>query len=241
MLKTQSGACLHVTDTMSNSQSIPWKRISVEAAAIVASILLAFAIDAWWQDRQTKIEEQQVLAGLRAEFLANHEKLSRHQAYNLKDLQSLEDIELLIENGQSTDAKSAVLAALSEMESPATTDLGNGTLNALLSSGRVEILASRKLRALLTAWDGVIGEVWDDQANNAKMTFEMFLPYFVQEGYSRQAIEGDPAAINRLLNDETFGHLVEIRYGFKIHLNGEYETAIAMAAEIIAEIEKSLR
>jgi hypothetical protein len=226
---------------MSNSQSIPWKRISVEAAAIVASILLAFAIDAWWQDRQTRIEEQEVLAGLRAEFLANRELLSRHLADNLKGLQSLEDIVLLIENGQSGDAKSTVFAVLFEMGSPLTTDLGNGTLNALLNSGRVEILASRKLRTMLTAWDGVIGEVWDDQANNAKMVFEMFLPYIVQEGYSRHAMEGDPAAINRLLNDETFRHLVEIRYGYKNHLSGEFETAIATAAEIIAEIEYSLR
>ena len=40
---------------------IPWKRISVEAAAIVASILLAFAIDAWWaelaEDRDEHEEE----------------------------------------------------------------------------------------------------------------------------------------------------------------------------------------
>jgi len=31
---------------MINADKIPWKRFSVEAAAIVASILLAFAIDA---------------------------------------------------------------------------------------------------------------------------------------------------------------------------------------------------
>jgi len=36
---------------VNETQKIPWKRISVEAAAIVASILLAFAIDAWWEDR----------------------------------------------------------------------------------------------------------------------------------------------------------------------------------------------
>ena len=33
------------------SQDIPWKRLSVEGVAIVASILLAFAIDAWWGER----------------------------------------------------------------------------------------------------------------------------------------------------------------------------------------------
>ena len=129
------------------------------------------------------------------------------------------------------------------MGSPDTTDLGNGTLNALLSSGRVEILTSRKLRTLLTAWDGVIGEVWDDQANNSKMVFEIYVPYFVQENYSTYSIErssGDPTAINRLLTDQTFQHLVDLRHFYKTHLTGEFERAIAVAAEIIAEIEISV-
>ena len=141
---------------MNENQKIPWKRLSVEAAAIVASILLAFAIDAWWEDRQIRIDEQQVLLGLGAEFVTNREVLSRELASHLKDLQSLEDILLLIEGGQSDDAKSIAMAALDEMQAPKTTDLGNGALDALLSSGRVEILTSRKLRTQLTAWEGVI-------------------------------------------------------------------------------------
>ncbi len=50
---------------MTETQNIPWRRLSIEAAAIVASILLAFAIDAWWEERGLLIEEQQVLQGLR--------------------------------------------------------------------------------------------------------------------------------------------------------------------------------
>jgi hypothetical protein len=38
-------------------QDIPWKRLFVEGTAIVVSILLAFGIDAWWQDRQIRKEE----------------------------------------------------------------------------------------------------------------------------------------------------------------------------------------
>lgn len=33
---------------------IPWQRISVEAAAIVVSILLAFGIDAWWESERER-------------------------------------------------------------------------------------------------------------------------------------------------------------------------------------------
>jgi hypothetical protein len=229
---------------VNENQKIPWKRLAVEAAAIVASILLAFAIDAWWEDRQIRIDERQVLLGLGSEFVTNHEVLSRDLASHLKDLQSLEDILLLIEGGQSEDAMSIAMAALDEMQAPKTTDLGNGTLDALLSSGRVEILTSRKLRTHLTAWEGVIGEVLDDQRNNAKMTFEIYVPYFVNENYSIYAIwrsSDGSAAIKRMSEDPRFRHLVEIRLGYKKHLTGELETAIAAAEEILAEIETSIK
>jgi len=38
------------------TEKIPWKRLVLEATAIVASILLAFAIDAWWDERQDRKE-----------------------------------------------------------------------------------------------------------------------------------------------------------------------------------------
>lgn len=49
---------------MKANEKIAWKRLFVEAAAIVGSILLAFAIDAWWDDRQRDESEQVVLQTL---------------------------------------------------------------------------------------------------------------------------------------------------------------------------------
>ena len=53
---------------MAGTQTIPWKRISVEAAAIVVSILLAFAIDASWEDRQESSRRQELIRGLILDF-----------------------------------------------------------------------------------------------------------------------------------------------------------------------------
>jgi len=49
---------------MNTDRTIPWPRIAVEGVAIVASILLAFAIDAWWDDRQRDESEQVFLQTL---------------------------------------------------------------------------------------------------------------------------------------------------------------------------------
>jgi len=56
---------------MENSNNIQWKRISAEGAAIVVSILLAFSIEASWDDYQDRGEEQGILLGLKSEFEQN--------------------------------------------------------------------------------------------------------------------------------------------------------------------------
>ena len=43
---------------------------------IVASILLAFAIDAWWEERQDRQTERDDLARLHAEFVWNRDRVN---------------------------------------------------------------------------------------------------------------------------------------------------------------------
>ena len=49
---------------MTDTLKTPWKRLSLEAAAIVASILLAFWIDAGWDQRKDAVRERIVLETL---------------------------------------------------------------------------------------------------------------------------------------------------------------------------------
>jgi hypothetical protein len=56
---------------MIGNEKIPWKRLTVEAAAIVGSILLAFAIDAWWEDSKEQNAEVDQLLRVLAELEIN--------------------------------------------------------------------------------------------------------------------------------------------------------------------------
>ena len=57
-----------------DTQHVPparWRELPrwlIELAVIVVSILLAFGIDAWWEERQDRREEAEILAGLEREF-----------------------------------------------------------------------------------------------------------------------------------------------------------------------------
>jgi len=226
-----------------------------EGAAIVVSILLAFTIDAWWEERALRIEEQQVLQGMRSEFLATRDVLSGHLNEHLLDLKTFEDFLGAVGNSGIEKAGLIVDATLMALLNPPTSDVGNGTLDALLSSGRIEILTNKTLRAKLAAWEGVMGEVRDDQVLNVKSVFEIHIPYFVTKNIPagvamhqwydewplpRRMPSDDPELVPRLLGDENLRVMVEIIYGYKRHLTEEFDIAIAEVNAILAEIDSSI-
>jgi hypothetical protein len=59
----------------------PWLRMTVEGAVIVAGILTAFAVDAWWDEHKERMLEQETLVSLQAEF-RDHRELLQHRKRN---------------------------------------------------------------------------------------------------------------------------------------------------------------
>ena len=54
---------------MTDLQNIRWNRIFIEATAIVGSILLAFAIDAWWEQKKEASRAEELLTALENEWI----------------------------------------------------------------------------------------------------------------------------------------------------------------------------
>jgi hypothetical protein len=59
----------------------------VEGVVIVASILLAFALDAWWDSRGQRREEIQVLENLRSDFQLAGPQLDRYLIVHLGEIE----------------------------------------------------------------------------------------------------------------------------------------------------------
>ncbi len=75
---------------MTEPNTIAWKRLAVEAAAIVVSILMAFSIDAWWDGRKDQLEEQEILVGLEVEFIDLRSRLDQWAQSNRTGIQFIE-------------------------------------------------------------------------------------------------------------------------------------------------------
>jgi len=64
------------------------RRIALEGVAVVVSILLAFAIDAWWDGHQLRDAEAAAMDALRDEFVQNREVLQQSIVFNRTSIRS---------------------------------------------------------------------------------------------------------------------------------------------------------
>ena len=60
---------------MKSTAKIPWFRVLPEGAVIIASILIAFAIDSWWADRQEDIRRNALILELQSDLTETLEDL----------------------------------------------------------------------------------------------------------------------------------------------------------------------
>jgi len=231
-----------------------WGFLLAEMVLIVASILLAFALDSWWDERQARAEEQEILQGLNKEFREIRDQLNRRLGQYDSGVLRLSHFVEASRKGAWEDEPGSIDGALAALISPPTTDLGTGVLDALISAGRLELLGNRELRRLLAGWDGVFAEVNDDEEFSRAYVFNALIPYLTRHGvpmsgvfqtWYEQGLPGrslgdDPALLQRLLNDPEFQSLLEVRLGFWLHMGGEYHNALEAVDTILAEINRSI-
>ena len=66
----------------------PFAWLLLQAAAIVGSILLAFAIDAWWGERKEVLEKNALLETVRSEMRSNRKHLETDRVYRQGSMDS---------------------------------------------------------------------------------------------------------------------------------------------------------
>lgn len=135
-----------------------------------------------------------------------------------------------------------------------TWDPGSGARDALIASGRLELIGDLELRNHLSGWQGWVDEVRDNQLAAREMILTNINPFLAERGVPLdrvKAVVDDewPAVLTtdaeaapvyqKLFADPVFrGHVV-LRYAW-LDLS-EYDDAISIADSILAAIESELR
>lgn len=231
-----------------------WVRVLAEGAVIVASILLAFGIDAWWEGHGQRGEERQVLLGLQEEFGGYADHMVWRAERNDGLIARLMTVLTVDELDESTDVREFDLAFHASIFH-GTWDPGSRTRDALVASGRLELVRNEELRAALSAWGSTVDEVRDGELEMRSFVRESIVPYLASKGYSLgraywggnadwpidlEAPVAAKASYRQLFEDASFRSMVEYKLYWQRQSGSEYVSALDEAKRILAMVQAEL-
>ncbi|MDA0707065.1 MAG: hypothetical protein O2805_10720 [Proteobacteria bacterium] len=103
---------------MASPQQLSLKRLAIESVAIVASILLAFAIDAWWDERQERIAEAEIVLGLKLEFEENRRLMQEGFEYHAQLMLAVQNLIVATRNLSRTSTSMTIDDAIEYLRAP---------------------------------------------------------------------------------------------------------------------------
>ncbi len=181
---------------MTIDKQIPWKRIGIEASAIVASILLAFAIDAWWDEQNQRTEEHHLLVALQAELAFNSDGATRFADRKLATAKSLRQIVDALESvpiGESAILSNTLLASAF-----GSTTYGSrrAVYDAMVQSGQMQLIENSDLREMLAGWPAWLEDAVENDLHIREILGPLVIRRLVREVSVPQVFDSlncDPA------------------------------------------------
>ena len=133
-------------------------------ALIVISIMVAFFLDAWWDDQ---IEQQEISDNLRAvyvDFSSTKDELSTVIDANIAYINKVTElISLELHDVERMDVSAKAELTYLLPRGGLTFDPVLGSIEALISSGQLNRVRNLQVRSLIGAWSALMDEIGEDQ------------------------------------------------------------------------------
>jgi hypothetical protein len=226
-----------------------------ESALIVLSILLAFAIEAGWGQRNDRVAELEALQGLRVDFTDNVARLaeSREAHAEIRDAA----IRVLALAGPDAEEPPVLV-----MDSLVMAMIGaskvfpvTATYDALIASGRIDLLRSGPLRRELSTWAAAVADLGEEEREAFSQMDQRLLPFLwdyvpivsldinVLPDYAD--VDVQPSRFSRryreLLQSRRFENHVEERMNSSRRSISRIEDVVAKTRTVLGLVEQELR
>lgn len=139
---------------------ILWRRLLAEGVVIVGSILLAFGIDAWWDSRADALQSRALVVALADDFQTAASLAESTRIVHGRAMDAVERLLTYAEHGTVPVAERAEAdSAFSRLfYSMLTFNPPMGTVETILSSGRLDLFEDRDLVGELTRWTSTVDD-----------------------------------------------------------------------------------
>lgn len=226
-----------------------------EVLLIMVGIFMALQLNNWNEGRKNRVEEQQILRGLKVEFEGHLTTLNRR----LVRIQKLnEDRWLFLSYLTEEDLQLSTAeldAGLYAILSGSTWDPATSVIDALLSSGRLYLVQDSELRSRLTSWKSVVDEVMDGQIVTRSLLTNTLWPLMGAKGLplarGRGIIRPEFSDLvpetmadqqySAIRGDQELISMISLKHNLNLNNVGEMTRTIQEAEEIISLIDQQIQ
>ena len=246
---------------MVSAKEIPWLRLVAEGVTIVAGILLAFAIEAWWDDTIEQQRERELLGALLDDFRNSKDEIAKwnefHVAVQTSNSRLLQAS--VTNNNQLSEGEiDRLLLDLSWWDS--TPHFTTGALNSIIFGGDLTIIQDNELRRMLAEWPTRIELVFGSQRQDYEFFSNVWMPFLTENGYllhlstidahmpgrpevSADVIDLEPNATRKhssMIVDEEFHNLLVRKHWVQFDILATYAEINELLDLTIQKIEEQL-
>jgi len=129
---------------------------AAEIAVVVAGVLIALALNAWWANRDARARERLVLEDLREDFVFNKTEIQRIRGFSDLYMARFDQLAAISDDSIASMPPDSVYNYVLAIFSNWTYDPVTGSLDALIASGDLGLIRDRTLRERLTAFQGAL-------------------------------------------------------------------------------------
>lgn len=176
--------------------STPARRILTEMVVIVGSILLAFALDAWWDERSERARVDELLDAVAIEFEAEVAVLDSILVTNRARVEQITALVARSDPALPRISSDSISIVADYHRGAQVYDPAFGALTALIESGGLQSVESVELQRALAGWSGELDDLtWEvDQLYDA---IDRMLDRTVEVGASsRSLLSEDRVEVN---------------------------------------------
>jgi hypothetical protein len=130
---------------------IPWTRVVAEGVVIVLSILLAFGIDAWWDERQERRQEAEYLSAIMDEMTRNLEAIPGNRSIWERSYGDLLRAQALLRDGLHDDSASAFVMSLNRGLIYGMPAVSTAVFDDLTNSGGMAVIQDLEARRVVVS------------------------------------------------------------------------------------------
>lgn len=167
-------------DSNTSIQRINWRQAVAEVTLIVAGVLIALAVDNWWEEKREREAEISYLEALKLDFLANRESLESSIKVQQVIINNGDEILNAIKAGITDESTGEFLANVSNLYLFRTWTPDTGTYEDIINSGRLLYIQNMQLRKELSAFRATVAAIQQFEILQTETYYERQAPFLVE-------------------------------------------------------------